>query len=67
MDQTPRRTPRRNPVQRAEQARHLIEQRGLHVEPFGIGWRVHGPDIDLLTADFNWVGPLDLQPVRNFQ
>jgi len=62
MDQTPRRTPRRNPVQRAEQARRLIEQLGLRVEPFGVGWRVHGPGIDLLTASFDWVGPLDLQP-----
>lgn len=62
MDQTPRRTPRRNPVQRAEQARRLIEQRGLRIEPFGVGWRVYGPGVDLLTASFDWVGPLDLEP-----
>lgn len=62
--ETARRTPRRGPAERAEQARHLNKQRGLHVEPFGIGWRVHGSGIDLLTASFEWVGLLDLQPVR---
>lgn len=60
--ETPRRAPRRSAAQRAEQALRLIEQRGLRVEPFGVGWRVHGPGVDLLTASFDWVGPLDLEP-----
>ncbi|MCZ2098070.1 MAG: hypothetical protein LC121_17740 [Anaerolineae bacterium] len=57
-----RRAPRLSPAQRAEQARRLIEQRGLRIEPFGVGWRVYGPGVDLLTASFDWVGPLDLEP-----
>lgn len=62
MDQTPRRAPHRGPAERADQARRLIEQRGLRIEPFGVGWRVYGPGVDLLTASFDWVGPLDLEP-----
>lgn len=55
-------TDRRSPDHTADQARRLIEQQGLRIDPFGVGWRVHGPGVDILTATFEWVGPLDIQP-----
>lgn len=60
--ETTRRPPCRSPAESAEKARHLIERRGLRIEPFGVGWRVHGPGINLLTARFDWIGPLNLEP-----
>jgi len=49
-----------NPVE--ARARERIEARGLHVDPFGEGWRVHGDGTDLLCTRLASLSDIDLRP-----
>lgn len=42
-----------------ENARRLAEQAGARVYPFGRGWRVLGPTVDVLLADLGSLHPAD--------
>lgn len=42
-----------------------IEQRGLRVVPFGKGWHVFGPGVDVLVAYLAALQPGNLKPRRN--
>ncbi len=48
-----------------ERARRLCRERGLRVTPYGQGFEVRGPGIDLLVADLSVVTPADLVPAHN--
>lgn len=38
----------------------LIEERGLRVERYGLGWRVVGPGVDILVRDLSVLTRADL-------
>lgn len=48
------------PVERKRaDARRLAEEAGARVYPFGIGWRVVGPTVDMLLSDLVLLTPAD--------
>lgn len=45
-----------------EHAHREILKRGLRIVPFGEGWRVFGPGVDLLTLRLGSLSATDLRP-----
>lgn len=50
-------TPQENAV------RDAAARRGLVIEPFGVGWRIYGPGVDLLSLKLADLGEKDLLPL----
>lgn len=48
--------------ERERKVRAEIAQRGLRIEPFGLGWRVFGTGVDLLLASLEAISSADLDP-----
>lgn len=42
--------------------RAAAARRGLAIEPFGLGWRIYGPGVDLLALKLADLGEKDLAP-----
>lgn len=49
---------------REARIRELIKSQGLALVPFGRGWRIYGPRIDIVAADLGYLDALDLRPQR---
>ena len=47
-----------------ERVRALCEARGCVLRPYGRGWRIVGPKVDVFYADLGDVRELDLEPVK---
>lgn len=50
---------------REDAVRTAAARRGLVIEPFGKGWRVHGPGVDLLTLNLADLDVKALEPERH--
>lgn len=52
------------------QEQHALEnilRRGLRVVPFGLGWHVRGPGVDLLCAKLSMLSDVDLRPAAKLK
>lgn len=50
---------------REDAVRDAAARRGLVIEPFGVGWRVHGPGVDLLALNLADLDVKALEPERH--
>jgi len=52
---------------RRAEARRLAEQAGARILPFGHGWRVVGPTIDVVVADLATLNAGDFERVEGWK
>ncbi|WP_341742959.1 hypothetical protein [Azonexus hydrophilus] len=49
-----------------ERTRALCTARGLTIAPYGLGWWISGPGVNLVIADLAFIREQDLKPLPFF-